>query len=180
MLHRPRGVGRGGGGGGVFSETCTSHFFENMYVILTVQDRSVQVHMNDGTIDVIRLTIRTEQDAAVLRDAESAPVLCAATCLIIEFSDGVAGSGRAAFQQLTEERCVSIASAEVEGLNAPMRVTELVAQVGDFKAACKKRMGAGSGVLESPPSTALGRKAGGHFESPQQFPVEDAPIKIQV
>lgn len=96
--------------------------------------------MNDGRIDLIRLTIRTEQDAAVLKDAESARVLCAATCVIIEFNDGVSGTGRAAFQTLLEERCIAESSVEVEDFGIRTHATELVAQVGDLKAVCKKQV----------------------------------------
>jgi hypothetical protein len=109
----------------------------------------VQIHTNDGAIDLIRLTIRTEQDAAVLRDPESASVLCAATCLVVEFNDGASGTGRAAFQKLLEEGCVSLTSADFEQSLAYRHAPELVAQVGDFKAACRRRKGGMDGVGQS-------------------------------
>jgi hypothetical protein len=137
----------------------------------------VQVHMNDGRIDLIRMTIRTEHDAAVLRDAESVRVLCAATCIVVEFSDGATGSGRAAFQQLLEERCVLHDSLVDEQSGAPKHATELVAQVGVFKAACKKQYDEeeGGGAENSNDSVRadgaaaktsdLGRKSAGHVMS---------------
>lgn len=97
--------------------------------------------MNDGRMDLVRLTIRSEQDAAVLRDHDSARVLCSATCIIVEFLDGILGAGRAAFQALLEERCISEVSQEWFLEEATYLPTKLVAQVGDFEAACRKHKG---------------------------------------
>jgi hypothetical protein len=128
----------------------------------------VQIHSNEGTIHLIRMTIGTEQDAAVLRDAESARVLCAATCLVIEFNDGASGTGRAAFQKLLEEDCVSSTSGELEQSLANMHATELVAHVGNFKAACKRR----TGVIGATRDNVLGQ-SGGHVET---YPVLTPPV----
>lgn len=108
--------------------------------------------MNDGRIDLIRLTIRSEKDAAVLRDDESARVLCSATCIIVEFADGASGPGRAAFQNLLEDRCVALEGSlegPLEDSAAEYLATEVVAEVDKFVAACRKQKDGDEDDVES-------------------------------
>lgn len=123
--------------------------------------------MNDGRIDVLRMTIATQQDVAVLLDPDSANVLCDATCLIVEFSGSEAGSnsvytnenantingdnivgdnssgGRAAFEKLLEHSCrPSFALAQPYAM-------QRVKQSGNFEAACKRHLVGTRGTITS-------------------------------